>query len=781
MTRRLPHLRRQLKSDNRGASLVTVVVIAALIIVMATVLLSVVLLNYYMKLQNVRSQENFYSAESAMEEIRMGLVVEASQASAIAYTQTLTNYNDLTETEKTESFQKTFFEQMQTQLKDGTDKEHYDCALLASFLKEDGATLETPQDGISNALDDKRLEAGERCLVLRGVSVSYTDEEDNYSVITTDIDIIYPDIDFSKASSMDNILCYAIIAGESTTDEYTGSEQRMSFVVQGDNKVDVDILGNVYLGTANTLIDKNAEVRFSNTADATGYITGADLNLDRNATVTIDGMETWLQNINIASGSAYTASNGESYLQNDLVLNGSGTNATLSGSLYAFGNPDAVRAAQCYEVDRAKGGQVKTALENNVADYSSSIIVNGGTGTSLDLSRLQNLMLAGTSYINTQKHYTAYSHSNQNSSVQTGQSVMTTSDQRAYLVPAELLGENPMTVETYNELKNSIMEEHGYTDESEIKSTDWVNFDAAVPELGKSLNALGVTGIQKSAIQINGAGTSLYYFFMSFDDQAKRNAFMRDYYNNDKSHSNKLVSNISIYAPGGLHMPGAVSNALSFYLEGNALSSDGDLIISDTLEKKTEDILTREISFTDMYAGLLADLNKDYQSLTKKQKQNTLFDNIMDEEAINGAAEYYVSENGIGAVVTSADISVSAANSAVKKKTVKDKNGNYHSDATISLIISKGNVTVDQDFEGLIFCEGTIEITSGCTQIKQDATKASIAFFQAQTEAGKYPAQYLENETYYVVGGIGDAQDEKQSSATIKLLDYVKYSNWEKY
>ena len=768
MTGRLPHLRRQLKSDNRGVSLVTVMVIASLVIIMITVLLSIVLLNFYMKRQNNQSQENFYNAETAMEEIRMGLTTEVSKAVTIAYTQTLTNYNDLTETEKEEHFRKTFFEQLQGQLQEGSNKQLYSCSLLESFLKEEGAKLETPADGVSNAMDDKSLEAGDRCLLLHNVSVSYTDEKDNYSQIKTDIDLLYPDIDFAKASSLDNILCYALIAGENTT-----GDQRLSFVTAGNGIVDAEIQGNVYLGTGKTDIANNAKIRFTGVNSVTGYITGSDLSLDH-AQVTIDGMETWLQNIVVSDQSVLTTKRTDSYLQNDLVLNGAGTKVAMSGSLYAFGNPEAIRDADCYETEKVAGGSIKAAMESNVADFSSSVIVNGRSGTALDLSELQNLMIAGTSYINTRKHYADYSHNQTNNSISTGQSVMTTSDQRAYLVPGELLGANPMSAEDYKELKASIMEKKGYTNESQITSMDLVDFDAVVPSLGVSLHQLGVKGIQTSAIQMNGAG-SVYYFFMQFENQERQNSYIRKYGNKNAM----LEKNLQMYAPGGISIPVSSSNPLSFYLEGNALSSEGGLIVSDTLERKSEDILAREKGFADNYAGLLANLNKEYATLTEKQKKSALFDNIIKKADINGVAEYYVSKNGLGAVVTADDISVSSAAEHVQRPSVKDQDGNSHSDATINLIISKGNVTVDENFEGLIFCRGTIRITPGCKWVKQDSTKAGIAFFQSQDEEGNYPGQYLENETYYTIGGMSDSEGGDKGS--IRLLDCVLYRNWEKY
>lgn len=79
----LSHMKRRLQKNNDGASLVNVLLIASITVILASGILVVVLYNYYMKNQNIKSQQNFYDAETAMEEIRMGLTVDVSKAASI--------------------------------------------------------------------------------------------------------------------------------------------------------------------------------------------------------------------------------------------------------------------------------------------------------------------------------------------------------------------------------------------------------------------------------------------------------------------------------------------------------------------------------------------------------------------------------------------------------------------------------------------------------------------------------------------------------------------------
>ena len=66
--------------NNRGASLVMVLLTVALIGIMVAIVLVIVLLNYKMKAVDSRSQANFYTAETAVDEIKAGLGSDVSDA-----------------------------------------------------------------------------------------------------------------------------------------------------------------------------------------------------------------------------------------------------------------------------------------------------------------------------------------------------------------------------------------------------------------------------------------------------------------------------------------------------------------------------------------------------------------------------------------------------------------------------------------------------------------------------------------------------------------------------
>ena len=217
---------------------------------------------------------------------------------------------------------------------------------------------------------------------------------------------------------------------------------------------------------------------FVKSGNSRNYAIGGDVVLNQGE-VQFDGLEAWTKNIFVSKGSSFSAAGADTYLQNDLVLSGNGTEATLENGFYAYGNPEAIKSSESYKdnLTRDNGDNLQKALASNEADFSSSIILDGGKTSKLDMSQVSNLMIAGTSYINTNKSKHSLVEGIKNNSIETGQSVMTTSDQRAYLIPGDVIGKgyekggaNTMTAQMYQKLKQEIMEAKGYTQESQIQS-----------------------------------------------------------------------------------------------------------------------------------------------------------------------------------------------------------------------------------------------------------------------------------------------------------------------
>ncbi len=77
---------------NKGSAMVVVIIAMAFIGILASVLMYTAMLNYQMKVNNLKAKDNFYSAESVLDEIKMGIEKEVSLSIQDAYQLILTNF-----------------------------------------------------------------------------------------------------------------------------------------------------------------------------------------------------------------------------------------------------------------------------------------------------------------------------------------------------------------------------------------------------------------------------------------------------------------------------------------------------------------------------------------------------------------------------------------------------------------------------------------------------------------------------------------------------------------
>ena len=88
------------QTDDKGSAMVVVIIAMAFIGILASVLMYMSLLNYQMKANNLQAKDNFYSAETVLDEIRVHMEEQVSASLGDAYTQILVNYDDTSVSEK---------------------------------------------------------------------------------------------------------------------------------------------------------------------------------------------------------------------------------------------------------------------------------------------------------------------------------------------------------------------------------------------------------------------------------------------------------------------------------------------------------------------------------------------------------------------------------------------------------------------------------------------------------------------------------------------------------
>ena len=884
-------LNKNLIKNNKGATLVTVLLVASVVAILVMAVLAIVLLNVFMKTADQRGQVAFYDAESALEENRAGLAVQESKATTTAYLDTLANYNSESsegEDARTKQFQKVFREDLRDRLTIKGNEGQYDISKLESYLKgtaQDGGGVMNENGGIAKVVtvaDDAGFSAppnGEG-VTLYNVEVQYTDEDGYQSQIKTDIVLEYPDVNYQNASSTDNILTYGLIANE-------------HFQPGGSNT----ITGNAYIGGDEDGTDNESAAYFSNAngvtfkpkgTQETNVICGGIVNLNNSGSsaspVLFDNVNLWCQNLKLQD-SVFNMDAGTTYIRDDIELKRGG-NASLSGKLIMFGNPWVAIS------DMVTSSEVINAAKADMPAYSSSILVTG-SNSKIDLSGLTTMVIGGSAYIDTESNQGSSSTIGKaNEKVVMGQSMALKSDQRAYLVPTALVGaglksdgsnyknglSNPMSASQFTDLRTEIAKEYYGGTESKVQLRDYVNFDLSEPTIGESLyrfyynflatrnsdlelllSTVNLSDWDKLARQdvINGTSTydnaistykaghdyyentikanpraeiddsylaayilyeyiqnrptvalnayqtsnskPLVYMFIQFNTigenfsgaqnttyipaEALYNEWYR-VYNSTADNKNRLRNNLEYYTPGtdGIQLPSNPYDTKNMYFTGNILSTNAsDVIINDSI---TRDDFTMELNveysrqsayYQDAFYTLNKNLSMRYSTLASEQKSKELFDNIVDKSSITSTYEY-VSTSGEGAVVTNGDFDYNSTNEN-SMRTVEDANGDTHSDAVINVIIAKGNVTVSQDFTGMIIAGGDIIVKSGY-DVTNDSGKASIALQAVNNDYSDdkvCAAKFIWDASKYLTGG---SASEDESTGSLSMKDYITFRNW---
>lgn len=199
---RSQHLRVR-KQNNRGSAIILVIAVMAIIGILVVTLLTLSLMNYRMKYVNLHSQKNFYGAEAVMDEIRSGLSLDISNAVVEAYRQTLENYGKTDAQGRKSTYINIFGEQLTEELEEknktftGPSTLHYSLTHLQDFVSDkvkDGAKkLEIISTDGMQVLNSNSLDGS---YTIKNLSVTYIDQQNYMTNITTDITLSCPPIDY---------------------------------------------------------------------------------------------------------------------------------------------------------------------------------------------------------------------------------------------------------------------------------------------------------------------------------------------------------------------------------------------------------------------------------------------------------------------------------------------------------------------------------------------------------------------------------------------------------
>jgi hypothetical protein len=695
--KKLRNILRGFAGNNRGAGIVVVLVSMVCVALMGASILFMSYTAIRLKATERQASKDFYSAETAVDEIRAGVQSVVSESIATAYKYALEHYSSGVDV--TDEFQDEFVKVLKK--KD------------ILFYTEDNKTkykVLTLQDYVSN---DDYVDVGgtgtvevdetKNTFLLKDIQVTYT--ANGYeTTISTDIFINAPKFDYVSSSTRTSGLPqHALIA-------------RKELIQADGQQSQIQILGSAYAGKI-TLDTPGSKMTISDgTLVCAGdvVVRGATANGRLVTHPDEDGVpfKLWASRIVVDSGSSVNL-DGETRVLDDLDLAGSGAEAVLSGSYYGFGD-----------------GTSDDGRSTGNADRSSAILVNGANST-LNISGLNRLMLAGRAYISNILYPNTASLSGfEADNLETLESVSVRSNQQMYLIdPKYLSGTSQNPLISGDEIPQVSLNTEG---------------EALRTEHGFKLKPLH--------LPVAGADQKAHYYLMDFNDNVSASAYFEDYFRTNSaqinsylgagSNLNSLTINAPGYAIGGSNGNYYVTQADDADFGWDSLRATFELLTTTLIDPTPDSRIYNEKDPLYPY--------DPYEYIV----------NINRVDAVNGVRNFMLDIDGDGnreivAIVTD-------------NENFTLPSGEDYDDLLI--VLSSGNVTVNRSFEGLVISGGTIDIQGGVT-LKAYPRPVAAAF--SATNGTETFRDYLLCGADTIMG-----EDMEISTNGWKLDSLVTYKNW---
>lgn len=753
--------------DNRGASFVMVIVAMAIVAVLAVTVLWIALINLQMKTTDIKNTDNFYSAEGVLDQICTGLQEDISTAYSTGYTEVMQSYSDSenNEVKRQSTFLNAYIKKLKVLLQADSTGMTYNMDKLkdyvASDLLDDSSYpyAKITSTSAATGSDNGILSTYTNRTVIKGIKVEYTDEKGYKSIIETDISLAVPSMSFTASGGVPELFTYSLIGND-------GFE-----ISKGISKVELS--GNLYAGsdyavgsgssTTSITIPDNSVLSVS---DSSYLIAEGDIEVgdhedltastSNNSKFNVDAQcQLWTDNINV--NGATVNLEGTSYVSDDMTLRGVGSKVTLgknnSGKYIGFGN------------------------DTSVAADSSAIIING-RNASLDMSGLEELMLAGTAYINTSAIVNGSNVGTNNSNVTMGESISVKGDQIAYLVPAECIGTEGTGADAkslYNKNPLSFSEYQDITASSNDQVTyEEINDQVVSQKTGKALSEYLTAGskiedcVRKVFVPSSDGNSNsglVYYYINLPTDKAAQ--YYEDYYNADNS---KLQKYTDFYTKNI-----QVSDTASIYTAGNCSIYDGQNLsllkgIADGINLDAE-----SESIKQTYTALNSKLITNYSDLPANATTVSLFTNIINDTNMTEL---------VGHKVGKMQTFETDYQDKTYRAIVVDGNYTFDSNAkkqNVSVIVATGDVNIETDFTGTIVAKGKIIVKSNCKidNGTQEVFKTLLLAAESEdTDAKHLYDVFMDGAAY--LGNISKFSDKTMEDTKIDYSDLITYQNWTK-
>lgn len=822
--------------DNKGFSLVTVIIAVAFIGILGMLVLYIALQNFNMKTAGIKGKDGFYTAEQALEEIRLGLQQDVGDSMSAAYIEVMEDYNKKSDSADTvldelrqKEFEETFLEMLTARVR-GSEKKgqselplnqysmdylrgYVDLDQMDDFNKSTETLIVTTADGRTPVIASD----AEKGLLLKNLKVIYVDAKGYASIIETDIRLGIPKIQFPTPSTLPDLMNMVVVAQGGivckASERVTASAALTS------------ITGSIYAGnlensnTSDSMstsiqIEKNAALSI---ASGDKIVTSGEIAVDEKGTFsTKSGVTLWTHGIRMTEGNVTLS--GTTYVADDLTVeknakSSDGSQVKIAGEYYGFGSPDSAKESKNY----TQTGQTK---ENNLprlydtlsdADLSSGIVING-RNTTIDLSGVKKFLLAGRNYIAV-SGVKGTAGTAANKDVMLGESLSVKGSQLAYLVPAALLktgskvsASNPMNYDDYR--ASDLMKK------ADDQQVDW---DETVSAWGgKSLSEIGVDKSKpiQTVFYNDNAGGGYVYFYLNFTDNEKASDFMQTYAANS---TNKLNQDLSFYFGKNSGITVADRDSYVRYVtNGNILTYDGndaegsleDATNAASDEKLQQEQVNMQNTWYALNRKMITSVDllntgvKDSEGISHDEASYTrsVFDNLVNEKQMveflqkknkdklqytftasddDGSLQAIMVHNGASSTYQTLN------GSKTVKGTGKPLEITQQMAETdnLRLVICTGDVVIASGvhFKGIIMAKGKITLEAGASL--ESAPLEAAKVFQSVVETDNHisPKDFFWEGDKYVLGNSNVTKEDGESTSdTYQLGDYITYENWRK-
>lgn len=776
---------------NSGAGLLVVVITSLVVLLLGSALLYASYNVYVLRLTQMRSETNFTSADAGMEEIRAGLQGVSSDAIGAGYDNVIAHYTEgATEETFREGYFKCLFnweDENNVKLFTGsssTSISSYNVEVLKGFLDPvpDTAEYTLTAGGSDSSTGAVLQDTSTGTLTLKDLRLTYI--KNGYeTTISTDLYLAVPPVPIYSAINTSDVADYVIIADKGIQ---VGGNKSGNLVVDGDTYA-----GDLKIGDRSTVtvkqgrslvvgrtyeMDTDGQTILKNT-DGTDKMTPGNVSIEgtlkydkgksadkyKSQLTLEDNARLWAHEINV-DGSSLNMTGGDNsaiYVADDLNI-GRYSDVTLKGTYFGFGNGSSV---------------FDEPIGTNISALSSAILfrTKGDIASSLDMSGLTSLTLAGTAYV---------MPTDAGSEVRMGSSITTRAEQLAYLVPESMLGgrSNP---EIQTSTGGSITADEAAAETSALKTAALANSKKALwSGTNMTMTSYGIDSDEDIAVLSYPISSSqrVYYTFMNFPTRDLANKYFTDFFSKNSA---TVSSYISQYASLKTLPSGASAS-----MAGTGLSKEGDTYKVTTSTGDNAD--TNSTRYQKIYQTLSRTMTTNNTQKTTPFNfyiNRAALDEMLDgsdkvttgewkhkgvDEAGHETERYYTAsavqtQNGTGA--------------KWREITYKDNTDNTND----SFVIARGNYEVDvrPDKQKLVICDGNVIIKNNSLSIGMIICSRKVYVMNNLTLekfTGTADIPSIMDQLNNYSHGIwrGSHQSQTEDNGTWSVDEIVGFRNWKK-